>query len=151
MSAETRPAASSRSGTIRLADPGRNDVTARHHNDGEGNEREKEECQEQGGHAVPASLLLSLMRPKVCLIAHCVPFRNGQRNEGNAWNPRPLPRGTSVPWCLSAGRSTIRHSQPPVIRVLRTRRPAHRCGTSAGPGSIDTRLNARICRHATSG
>jgi hypothetical protein len=62
-------------GTFRLADPGRNDVTARHHDDGKGNEREKEECQEQGGHAVPASLLLSLMRPQVCLTAHCIPLQ----------------------------------------------------------------------------
>ena len=33
------------SGTIRLADPGRNAVTARHHSDGEGKEHEKEEGQ----------------------------------------------------------------------------------------------------------
>jgi hypothetical protein len=52
-----------RSGTFRLADPGSNDVTARHHDNGKGNEGEKEEYQEQGGHAVPASLLLSLSGP----------------------------------------------------------------------------------------
>jgi len=39
-------------------------VTARHHDNGKGNEGEKEEYQEQGGHAVPASLLLSLTRPQ---------------------------------------------------------------------------------------
>jgi len=64
-----------RSGTFRLADPGRNAVTARHHDNGKGNEGEKEEYQEQGGHAVPASLLLSLTRPQVCLTAHCVPLQ----------------------------------------------------------------------------
>ena len=58
-------------------------MTARHYSDGDGKEHEKEERQEQGDHVVPASLLPSLMRPQVCLTAHCVPFRNGKR-EGRA-------------------------------------------------------------------
>jgi hypothetical protein len=58
-------------------------VTARHHGDSEDKEHEKEEHQEQGDHVVPASLLLSLTRPQMCLTAHCVPFRNGKR-EGRA-------------------------------------------------------------------
>ena len=56
-------------------------MTARHHSDGEDKEHEKEERHEQGDHVVPASFLLSLMRPQVCLTAHCVPFRNGKREE----------------------------------------------------------------------
>jgi hypothetical protein len=89
------------SGTIALADPGRNAVTARHHSDGEGKEHEKEERQEQGDHVVPASLLLSLMRPQVCLTAHCVPFRNGKRAGGQRREPAATPvrhLGTMVPF-----------------------------------------------------
>ena len=39
-------------------------MAARHHEDGEGKEGDKEEHQEQGGDAGPASLLL-LVRPQV--------------------------------------------------------------------------------------
>jgi hypothetical protein len=89
------------SGTIRLADPGRNAVTARHHSDGEEKEHEKEERQEQGDHVVPASFLLGLMRPQVCLTAHCVPLRNGKREGRASREPAATPArhlGTMVPF-----------------------------------------------------
>ena len=124
------------SGTIRLADPGRNAVTARHHGDGEGEEHEKEERHEQGDQVVPASLPLSLMRPQVCLTAHCVPFRNGKREgratPGTRGHSRAAPRYHGAFPRAAAQSGTKRASG--LIRPTRCHRGSGRRGAAAHRG-----------------
>ena len=122
-----------RSRTIRLADPGRNAVTARHHSDGEGKEHEKRSANSRATTSFRLPCWLSLMRPQVCLTAHRAPFRNGKREgratPGTHGHSRAAPRHHSAFPRAAAQSGTKRASG--LIRPTRCHRGSGRRGAAA--------------------